>query len=97
MLTTTLTAARYQWCAGIWPSSVHERWESTPAQATYKRGAETYTGPGPSLSSSAPWRLVKLDVVALAVFESCHTSPVVLGDLGGELHALLLEAAHRLI
>jgi hypothetical protein len=42
-------------------------------------------------------RLVKLNIVAFTILESCDASPVVLGDSGGELHALLLEATYRLI
>jgi hypothetical protein len=59
---------------------------------THGGEAETYASPDLSLTStsfylsnsylplsrSAPWRLIKLDVIAFAVFESCHTSPLVL-------------------
>ena len=53
--------------------------------------------PSTYCATLACWRLVELYVIAFAVLESYDTSPGVLGDLGGEYHALLLEVAYRLI
>ncbi len=62
-----------------------------------RRGGPKEPTPRRRCDGLAARRLVKLNIVAFAVLESCDASPVMLGDPGGELHALLLEATYRLV
>ena len=62
-----------------------------------RRGGPKEPTPRRRCDGLAARRLVKLNIVAFAVLESCDASPVVLGDPGGKHHALILEATYRLV